>query len=115
MKEQAENHYLSDDNLINSGKNLEEEKKEKFEKLDKENESVKLLSDTQEKINLLDFIKGLEKELNEGEHKDMSFDEIYQKYYNNKFITKSHIKERIGECYFNFGFFGIGTLFDIIC
>ena len=62
----------------------------------------------------VNFVKDLEKKLSEGKNKNLSFDQIYEDYYDSKFITKSNIKEDIDNCCFRFGFLGIGILFGII-
>ena len=115
--EQTGNIILSGDNLINPDLDSENKDLDEFEKIDIHNESIKLLPKSkgnQEKIKLVNFIKDLEKNLDEGKNKDLSFNEIYEKYYDNQFITKSTIKNNIDQYCFSFGFLCIGTIFGII-
>ena len=57
-----------------------------------------------EKIELENFFKDLENKLIEGKNKDLSFNEIYEKYYENQFITKNKIKSNIDQYCFSLGF-----------
>ena len=105
--EQTGNLSLLSGNLINSNS----------DNISKDNESenfIKRNNEIQNKMNLVNFIKDLENKLNKEGNENLTFDEIYEKYYNNKFITKSNIKENIDNFCFRFGFLGIGLLFGII-
>ena len=117
MDEQSDKIFLSGDNPINTDLDSEDKDLEEFKKIDNDNESKKLLPKSEknlEKIELVNFFKDLENKLIEGKNKDLSFNEIYEKYYENQFITKNKIKSNIDQYCFSLGFLGIGTLFGII-
>ena len=65
------------------------EDSEQYIKLAAEN-----MNELEEKQNLINIFKGLNKVLNEGENKPKSINEVYEMYLENELITKSHIKNK---------------------
>ena len=70
--------------------------------------------ENEERQNLVKVFKDVKKVLNEGEKGNKSINEVYERYLENKFITKSHVKKEIGQCLLKFMFFFVGPLFGTI-
>ena len=112
-----------DDNFIKEQKEIMEKIKNPEERIDDipdENgdEYLRLASENEialnEKKNLTTIFKELDSLLNEHENVPKSINEVYEIYLENEFITKSHIREKVGNCLLKFSFFFIGPLYGII-
>ena len=67
-----------------------------------------------EKDNLKEVFDDINNVLKEDINIQKSIDQIYEKYLENHFISKTHIKKQIGDCFLKFIFFIIGPTFGII-
>ena len=72
------------------------------------------MNELEEKKNLIQVFQDLEKVLNERENKPKSINEVYEMYLENEFITKSHIKNQVGNFLLKFMFFFEGPIYGII-
>ena len=101
------------ENLINSSNNeidyIPPEDGEEYARLASESEL-----DLEEKKHLTTIFKELEFLLNKHENIPKSINEVYEIYLENEFITKSHIKKKVGGCFLKFIFFFTGPLFGTI-
>ena len=68
----------------------------------------------EERKNLVKVFKDLEEVLNEDEKNKKSINEVYENYVEHKFITKSQIKQKVGDFLLKFMFFFEGPFFGII-
>ena len=102
QKEIMENIKNQDENIDN----IPDENGDEYLRLASENEI-----DLKEKKNLSTIFKELDSLLNEHENIPKSINEVYEIYLENEFITKSHIREKVGNCLLKFSFFFIGPLY----
>ena len=95
------------ENLINK-EDIVQNNDDKYIKLSIESERQ-----LQAKKDLVDIFENLKNKLDTGENIPKNIIEVYEIYLDNKYITKSHIKEKIGGFLLKFMFFFIGPLFGI--
>ena len=84
--------------------------------IDDENEILLKESERelQAKKDLIEVLEEVTKNLNKGENIPKSITEVYETYLDYEFITKSHIRNKVDDCFLKFIFFVIGPLFGVI-